>query len=161
MEQVNIKDRGSGLADAFNFQSRPNHSLTRAQEGCVFWSLAVLCFGLAIGFASMGYWLTVPFAALEIALLAWAFRVLRSRECDYETLSIEGDLMVVEWHVGAQGERREMNRQWASVECACNESGRNCRLSVCSHGRATEIGRYLSDEGRLQLAALLRSRLQK
>lgn len=156
-----MKDRGSGLADAFNFQSRPNHSLSRTQEGCVFWSLAALCLGLAIGFALMGYWLTVPFAALEIVLLAWAFRVLRGRECDYETLSIEGDLMVLEWHAGAQGERREMNRQWASVECACNPPGRNCRLSVCSHGRATEIGKYLSDEGRLQLAALLRSRLQK
>lgn len=127
----------------------------------MFWSLAALCFGLAIGFALMGYWLTVPFAALEVAVLAWAFKVLRSRERDYETLLIDGDLMVLEWHAGTQGERREMNRQWASVECACNKSGRNCRLNVSSHGRATEVGKYLSDEGRLQLAALLRSRLQK
>lgn len=161
MEQVITKDSGSEPVDAFNFQSRPNHSLTRTQEGCVYWSLAVLCLGLATGFALMGYWLTVPFAALEIAFLAWVFRILRRRECDYETLSIEGDLMVLEWHAGTQGERREMNRQWASVVCTCNNSGRNCRLNVCSHGRATEIGKYLSDEGRLQLAALLRRRLQK
>jgi uncharacterized membrane protein len=160
MEQVNTEDCAGESAGAFVFQSRPNHSLTRPQERLVFWSLAALCFAMALGFALMGYWLTLPFAGIEIGLLAWAFKALRGREGNFEALRIEGDLVVLEWHAGGTGERREMNRQWARVACDCRAPGRNCRLSVSSHGRATEVGQYLNDEQRLQLAATLRSRLQ-
>ena len=160
MEQVKTEGCAGELAGAFVFKSRPNHSLTRTQERLVFWSLAAACFTTAIGFAFLGYWLILPFSGLEIGLLAWAFEVLRSRDGDYELLVIEGDVVVLEWHAGTRGERREMNRQWARVICDCRTPGRNCRLSVSSHGRATEVGQYLSDEARLQLAAELRSRLQ-
>ena len=161
MGQVNTEGCAGESAGAFVFQSRPNHSLTRPQERLVFWSLAALCFATASGFAWLGYWLILPFAGLEIGLLAWAFKALRSREGDYETLKIEGDVVVLEWHCGNQGERRELNRQWARVVCNCRTPGRNCRLSLCSHGHATEVGQYLNDEARLQLAATLRSRLQE
>jgi len=148
-------------AGAFVFKSRPNQSLTRPQERLVYWSLAALCFAPASLFAAFGYWLALPFAGLEMGLLAWAFSALRSREADYETLVIEGDVVVLEWHAGPCSGRREMNRHWVRVACGCKAPGRNCRLSVSSHGRATEIGQYLSDEARLQLAATLRSRLQE
>lgn len=147
-------------AGAFVFHSRPNLSLTRSQERLVFWSLAALCFATAGAFAWLGYWLVLPFAGLEIGVLAWAFGALRSREGDYESLMIDGDLVVLEWHCGHHGERREMNRHWARVACNCRSPGRDCRLSLSSHGRATDVGQYLSDEARLQLAATLRSRLQ-
>jgi uncharacterized membrane protein len=160
MEQMNTTDCAGESAGAFVFQSRPNHSLTRTQERLVFWSLAALCFATATGFSLLGYWLVLPFAGLEIGLLAWAFETLRSREGDYEFLVIEGDVLVLEWQAGTRGERREMNRQWARVTCDCKTPGRNCRLSLSSHGRATEVGQYLSDEARLKLATLLRSRLQ-
>ena len=148
-------------AGAFVFQSRPNRSLTRPQERLVFWSLAALCFATASGFAWLGFWLILPFAGLEIGVLAWAFRALRSREGDYESLVIDGDVVVLAWQCGKHEERREMNRQWARVECNCRTPGRNCRLSLTSHGRATAVGQYLSDEARLQLAAVLRRRLHR
>jgi uncharacterized membrane protein len=160
MEQVDTEDCAGESAGAFVFQSRPNHSLTRAQERLAFWSLAALCFATAVSFALLGYWLILLFAGLEIGLLAWAFKALRKREGDYETLTIKGDVVVLEWHAGTQGGRREMNRQWARVVCDCSTPGRNCRLSVSSHGRETEVGQYLSDEERLKLAATLRSKLQ-
>jgi uncharacterized membrane protein len=160
MQQVKLDDCEGGSAGAFVFQSRPNHSLTRTQERLVFWSLAAVCFATATGFAYLGYWLILPFAGLEIGLLAWAFEALRRRAGDYETLLIDGDAVVLEWHCGTRAGRREMNRQWARVVCDCRSPGRNCRLSLSSHGRATEVGQYLSDEARLQLAVTLRSRLQ-
>ena len=159
MEQVDTESVARSLAGAFVFHSRPRCSLTRAQERLVFWGLVGLCFGSAIGFAVLGYWLILPFAGLEIGLLAWALERLRSRESDYETLIIEGDAVMLEWSLGKRNGRREMNRQWARVVCDCSAPGRNCHLSVSSHGRETEVGHYLSDEARLQLAATLRSRL--
>lgn len=160
MEQVNTEDCEGVSTGAFVFQSRPNHSLTHSQQRFVFWSLAAVCFATASGFALLGYWLVLPFAGLEIGLLAWALGALRSQEGNYETLTIEGDVVVLEWRAGTDGERREMNRQWARVVCDCGTPGRNCRLSLSSHGRETKVGQYLSDEARLQLAATLRRKLQ-
>jgi uncharacterized membrane protein len=160
MEQVDTEGCAGESAGAFVFRSRPNHSLTRTQERLAFWSLAALCFSTAIGFAWLGYWPILLFAGLEISVLAWAFEALRSRTGDYETLMIEGDRVVLEWRVGTHEERREMNRQWVRVVCDCGTPGRNCYLCVSSHGRETEVGQYLSDEARLQLAATLRSKLR-
>jgi len=160
MEQMNTEDCEGVSEGAFVFQSRPNHSLTHGQQRFVFWSLAGVCLATAGGFALLGYWLLLPFAGLEIGLLAWTLETLRSQEGDYETLTIEGDVVVLEWHAGTKGERREMNRQWARVVCDCGTPGRNCRLSLGSHGRETQVGQYLSDEARLQLAATLRRKLQ-
>lgn len=148
-------------AGVFVFYSRPNHSLTRPQQQLVFWSLAVLCLGLASGLAWLGYWLSLPFAGLEMGLLAWAFRAMRSREGDYESLVIDGDRVVLEWRSGPHTERREMNRQWVRVECNCRTPGRDCRLSLSSHGRDTEVGHHLVDEARMRLAATIRSKLQE
>jgi uncharacterized membrane protein len=156
-----ITETCAGESDgAFVFKSSPNHSLTRSQERCVFWGLAVLFCAAPGVFALMGYWLMLPFAGLEVGLLAWAFKTLRRREGDYEMLMIEGDVMVLECHADGCCERRELNRKWARVDCDCRTPGRSCRLTVSSHGRATELGQYLNDEERLKLAATLRSKLQ-
>ncbi len=160
LEQANTEDCGGVSASVFVFHSRPNHSMTHRQERVAFWSLAAVCFASASGFALLGYWLVLPFAGLEIGLLAWALEHMRSRKGDYERLTIEGDVVVLEWRSGTHGERREMNRQWARVICDCGTSDRNCRLSLSSHGRETKVGQYLSDEARLQLAATLRRKLQ-
>lgn len=152
---------GSAPTAPFVFRSCPNCSLSRSHERWVFWSLAVTTFAGASVFAALGYWLVLPFAGLEIGLLAWAFEALRRRAGSYETLTIDGDLLLLEWRSGAGTEqRREMNRQWARVECDCGAPGKNCHVRLCSHGRATEVGQFLSDEARLHLAATLRRQLQ-
>lgn len=142
----------------FEFISRPNSSLTRVQRQRVFWGLAGLCFAIASAFAALGYWLVLPFAGLEIGLLAWAFEAIRGRESDFESVTIRGDTLILEWHDGQRSGRREMNRQWARVICQCRRSGR-CRVSLRSHGKETELGQFLSDEGRLALARTLRQQL--
>ena len=68
----------SGAAGAFVFHSRPRCSLTRGQAHQVFWALAAVCFGVAIAFSALGYWLVLPFAGLEVGLLAWAFEAMRN-----------------------------------------------------------------------------------
>lgn len=160
MKQLDFEGVSRESAGVYVFHSHPLCALTCQQARRVFWSLAILCFGLATAFAVLGLWLVLPFAGLEIGLLAWAFSSVRQREHDYETLTIDGDAVVLEWCDGKRRGRREMNRQWVRVLCDCAAPGRNCRLRVRSHGRETEVGQYLDDEARLQLAATLRSKLQ-
>lgn len=149
-----------GTTGAFVFHSRPRCSLPRMQGRRIFWAFVAVCFGVAIVFSALGYWLILPFAGLEVGLLAWAFETMRNRERDYETLTIDGDAVVLEWSAGRRQGRRELNRHWVRVESDCLAPGRNCRIRVRSHGCGTEVGLFLSDEGRLQLAAALRSRLR-
>lgn len=158
--QVTTGECGSEPAGAYVFRSRPNRSLTRPQQGLFFWSVVAVCLTTAGAFAFLGYWLVLPFAGLELGLLAWALGEMRRHESDYESLVIDGDEVVLEWRRGGQSGRRELNRRWVQVNCDCVGPGRNCRLSVSSHGRATEVGQFLGDEARQQLAAALRSRLQ-
>jgi uncharacterized membrane protein len=126
----------------------------------IFWVFVVMCFGVAIVFSALGYWPILPFAGLEVGLLAWAFDAMRNRARDYEILTIDGDAVVLEWRAGRRQGRRELNRPWVRVESGCAAPGRNCRICVRSHGCGTEVGLFLSDEGRLQLATALRSRLR-
>ncbi len=157
---MNANGGARSPAGAFAFYSRPRCSLTCTQERITFWSLVILCFGTAIAFAVQGYWLVLPFAGLEIGLLAWALESLRKRENNYEILTIDGDAVVLEWRLGKQSGRRELNRHWVHVQCDCATPGRNCHLCVKSHGLETEVGHYLSDEARLKLAATLKNKLQ-
>ena len=138
------------------FFSRPNRSLSHTQQRTVFWGMAVLCFGIAAVFAALGYWLMLPFAGLEIGLLAWAFETLREHDGDYESITFAGDKLILEWCVGNVTRRRELNRHWAHIACECGQGNYNCRLSFRSHGMATEFGQYLSDQNRQELAARIR-----
>jgi uncharacterized membrane protein len=160
MEQADTAGAARGSGGAFVFHSRPRCSLTRAGERLVFTSLAALCLAVAIVFAARGYWPVLPFAGVELAFLAWALKTLRSRAHDFESLTVDGDSVVLTWRCGRHTGRRTMNRQWVRVVCECSARGRNCRLCLRSHGRETEVGLYLSDEARLHLAASLIQRLQ-
>jgi uncharacterized membrane protein len=73
-ENSDVQGAGPGR---FVFISRPNRSLSHTRQRAVFWGLAALCFGIAAVFAALGYWPVLPFAGLEIGLLAWAFETLR------------------------------------------------------------------------------------
>lgn len=159
MDCVNVNPGASESAEAFVFTSRPNRSLTPRMARFVFWSLACLCLGVATAFSAIGYWLVLPFAGLEIGLLAWAFDAMRGRAADFESLTIAGDKVILEWrNAGCEG-RREFNRCWACVDCACRVPGRDCHVSLRSHGSGVEIGQFLCDEQRLALARILKSRL--
>jgi len=146
-------------ADNYQFVSCPNRSLNPTQQRWVFWGIAIPCMGIAVIFAGMGYWLMLPFAGFEIGLLAWAFESLRAHDRDYESISIQGDRVQLEWRDAGEIHRRELNAYWTQVECICEQGQNRCRLCLRSHGEAIELGRYLDDQDRIKLAAAVRDNL--
>lgn len=143
------------------FISRPNRSLSPRQQGVVFWSVALPSMGIASVFAGLGYWLVLPFAGLEIGLLAWAFQNLRAHDADYEAIMIQGARLILEWRDAGQVDRREWNTHWTHAECVCEHHEHKCRFCVTSHGEAIELGRYLDDQGRIKLAREVRAKLSR
>lgn len=141
----------------FVFLSRPNRSLGPAARRWVLIAIAATPIGLAAGAAAFGAWPILPFAGLEVALLALAFHVLGSHDADFERLEIRDHEVTVEARDASKHTRFVAHRQWARL--VLRERGRRCTLGLAYAGRTVELGRMLSDEGRRRLAEDLRHRL--
>lgn len=161
MEARGLLDVDHRTTVDYAFISRPNRSLNPVQQRLVFWGVAIPCMGIASIFAGMGYWLMLPFAGLEMGLLAWAFENLRAHNEDYESITIQGDRLIVECREAGQKSRREMNTHWTQAECVCEQNENKCQFCVRSHGEAIELGRYLDDQGRIKLAKAIRANLSR
>lgn len=143
----------------YEFVSCPNRSLSPKQQQRVFWGVAISCMTIALVFAGLGYWLVLPFAGLEIGLLAWAFDSLREHDSDYESITIHGDRLDLAWRYAGEAGHREFNTHWTQAECVCEQHENRCRFHVRSHGESIELGRFLSDQDRIKLAQSVRASL--
>jgi uncharacterized membrane protein len=141
----------------FCFDSRPNCSLTQRERKNVFGLIVMMLLLIASIFSWLGYWLIMPFAGLEIGVLAWAFDSLGKHVGDYESLCICGDEILIERRHGTHLERRALNCLWARLILVEARPGRRVELAVRSHGQTTEVGAFLTDEARLELAEELQT----
>jgi uncharacterized membrane protein len=137
--------------------SRPNRSLGIVARRWVLGAMAATTLGVGAAATAFGAWPVMPFAGLEVALLAFAFRVLQEHDADFERLEVGDHEVSVEVHDAHETTRFVAHRPWARVEM--RESGTRCTLRLAYAGRTVPLGRMLSDEGRRQLAENLRSRL--
>jgi len=134
--------------------SSPNRSLGLAARRWVFAAIAVTTLGVATFAAAFGAWPVLPFAGLEVALVALAFRVLSRHDADYERLEIGEHEIRWEAREARRVVRFVAHRPWARVEMASR--GERCTLRLEYAGRAVALGRLMSDEGRRELARTLR-----
>jgi uncharacterized membrane protein len=137
--------------------SRPNRSLGPVARRWVLFAIAATTLGIGAGAAMFGAWPVMPFAGLEVALVALAFRVLGTHDADYERLEVGDCEVTVEARDAAMHTRFVAHRQWARL--VLRERGRRCTLGLAYAGRTVPLGRMLSDDGRRQLAESLRGRL--
>lgn len=119
--------------------------------------IAATTLGVAAGAMAFGAWPVMPFAGLEIAFLAFAFRVLGQHDADFERLEIGEHEVRLEARDAGRHTCFVAHRPWARVEMAGR--GTRCTLRLAYAGRAAPLGRMLSDEGRRQLAESLRGRI--
>ena len=137
--------------------SRPNRSLGPVARRWVLGAIATTTLGVAAGAAMFGAWPVMPFAGLEVVLVALAFRVLGKHDADFERLEIGAHEVTVEARDASKHTRFVAHRQWARV--VLRERGGRCTLGLAYAGRTVPLGRLLSDEGRRQLADTIRGRL--
>lgn len=137
--------------------SVPNRSLAPLGRRLVLGMIATTMFGVAAGAAMIGAWPVMPFAGLEVLLVAVAFRVVQLHDGDFERLEIDEHEVRVESRRASRTTRFVAHRPWAKV--VVRDSGMRCTLRLAYRGRSEPLGRLLSDEGRRALAARLRNRI--
>jgi uncharacterized membrane protein len=139
-----------GAETGYSALAQRNNSLTPATRLLAFCSIAAICIAVAGAFAVAGVWFVLPFAGLELAVLALAFVWIERHAGDYERVTLRGDALEVETGGGGRVERRSFNRHWAQVVA----NGR--QLAVRERGREYAFGHLMTQAERRQVARALR-----
>jgi len=141
---------GSGLQA---YELRPNYSLSRPTALLWFGLISSVTLGVALVFAAIGLWPVLPFAGLEVVVLAYAFVVCAKRGSMRELVEIAESKVYVS--AGCERLRKiaEFPRGWARVDLENAEyAWYPSRLLLRAHGREIEIGAFLVEGERAQLA---------
>ena len=143
-------------AAALRIEICPNCSLT-ARGARVFFAAACLVpFGIGGFLATRGFWPVLPFAGLEMALLAWALRVSLERRFHRETITVTESDVSIERRDRRHSSRVVFPRHWAQVKLRRPAARLHpSRLTIESHGRQCELGSFLTEEERRGLAVRL------
>jgi len=143
-------------ATATEFDLAPNCSLSTRGAFVFFAMVCGVTFGIATAATLLGYWPVLPFAGAEMLLLGWALHANMQRRFDREHIEVSETSVVIEYARG-NPRRVEFPRHWSQVKIRRPKSPlHRGHLVIESHGRAYEVGKFLTEEERHHLAAALR-----
>jgi uncharacterized membrane protein len=135
----------------------PHCSLTNRQALQFFAFTCTAAFATALFFTLRGFWPVLPFAGLEMAVLGIALKLSLGRRRQRQTILVGEDEVRIQ-SVGIRGCRSEVvfPRHWAQVKLrAAIVRSHPSRLTIESMGRACEVGQFLTEEDRQDLAGRL------
>ena len=143
-------------AEALRIEICPHCSLSAHGARLFFATACAAPFGIAAFFAMRGFWPVLPFAGLEMALLAWALRGALERRFHRETITVtESDVSIERCH-RERCSRVVFPRHWTQVKLRRPAAKLHpSRLTIESHGRQCELGSFLTEEERRGLALRL------
>jgi uncharacterized membrane protein len=139
-----------------SIEIRPNCSLSVRSARVFFASACVVPFCLGGFLALKGFWPILPFAGLEMLLLAWALKVSLERRFHSQTITVTESDVSIESRSRGASERVVFPRHWAQVKLRRPAASLHpSRLTIESHGRQCELGSFLTEEERRGLALRL------
>ncbi len=143
-------------AAPLRIEIRPNCSLTVRSARMFFASACVVPCGMGGFLALRGFWPILPFAGLEMLLLAWALKVSLERRFHSQTITVTESDVSIESRSRGRRERVVFPRHWAQVKLRRPAASLHpSRLTIESHGRHCELGSFLTEEERRGLALRL------
>ena len=134
----------------------PNCSLTRSGAQLFFGATCLFSLSFALFFVLQGFWPVLLFWALEMLALGIALHASMQRRNYTQTVLITDSLVSLITRSRHGEAKQEFARHWAKVRLRSppRRLGTS-RLTIESHGRAFEIGRFLTEEDRRVLAERL------
>lgn len=119
--------------------------------------MSVVSLSIAAWFAWQGAWMVFPFAGIELTALAVALYLVSNRCMDKEVVSIDEETVEISKGRRQQESTTLLQRHWAQVHLEAADHGwYPSRLMIRSHGKGTEIGCFLDEDEREQLAGKLK-----
>jgi uncharacterized membrane protein len=137
--------------------SKRNCSLAPRQLALIFASLATVSLGIAVAFAAAGAWMVLPFAGIEVLALGTAFVVYARHAADYERIVLSRDCLLVETSRAERLSQETCAPAWIRVEY---NGARQELIGLVTSGQRIEVGRFVPESERTDLAMQLRAQLQ-
>jgi uncharacterized membrane protein len=135
----------------------PNCSLKPLGAVLFFGSICLFSLAFSIFFVLQGLWPVVPFLALEMLALGLALRASMRRAKYTQTVLITDSRISLVTRSRRGAQKQEFARHWAKVRLRSPQRRHGTsRLTIESHGRAYEVGSFLTEEDRCRLAERLR-----
>jgi len=135
----------------------PNCSLKPAGAMLFFVSTCLFSLGFALFFVFKGFWPVLPFWALEMLALGFALRANLQRRAYTQTVTITDSEVCLVTRSRRGEAKQEFARHWAKVRLRSPPRRHGTsQLTIESRGRTYEVGSFLTEEDRCQLAERLR-----
>lgn len=148
-----VATRFDDFSASRSFLIRPNRSLSWPEVVRFYLGMVVISFTIAFAFAVKGVWLILPFAGLEMLLLGIALYLVARKGASWQKVLIHGDAIEIAQQDSGRERQLTFQRAWARVELKpAPVRGHPSRLTIGSHGRSVEIGAYLNEREKKQLA---------
>ena len=139
------------------FEYRPNCSLSPYAAAVFFAVVSTTSLMVAGYFVTLGLWPVLPFAGLELALLAGVLIHSLKRGRWHEVVSVSPSTVEVDIFTGRARQRIGFPRAWTRVELRrARFGGHPSHLLIGSRGRYVEIGRHLTEHERREQEKQLR-----
>jgi len=145
------------LTPSHHLDLAPHCSLSTRGAFVFFGIVCLGTFGVAGIATALGFWPVLPFAGAEMLLLGWALKTNMARRFERESIDVTDTEITIEY---ARGNPRRVvfPRHWARVKIRRPKSPlHRGQLVIESRGRSLEVGKFLTEEERHQLAAALGS----
>lgn len=141
---------------------RPNRSLSVAGVFALFVALSALALTIGVTFTLAGAWLVLPFAALEIVVVAVLCRWLYRHLDDCELVIIDSDRVKVIKRRGTRSLQYDFSRYWVRVWFE-EERGTPApgRLLIGSHGKCVSLAEDITEVDRATVAQELKQLLRR
>lgn len=143
----------NGQQPGQRFVVQPNRSISWSDTVLVYIGIFAVSVVVAGGFALVGAWMILPFAGLEMLLVAVVLYRCALKARFYEIIAVDDDNIKIERNCNRPGEPISFQRYWARVQLVPpprrNEAS---RLLVSSHGKSVEIGTWLNETEKQELA---------
>jgi uncharacterized membrane protein len=151
-------ERHHHRGDHYEWVLKQNCSLSPRQVGCAYGclSLVVLCVGL--GFASANVWYVLPFSIVEIGAVGGALLYYARHATDRERIALEDGALTIERMDGRAVESFRLDPCWTRITLP---ETWHAPIRLESRGIQVEVGRYVSDELRQQVAREIKSALRQ
>ncbi|MEN8213628.1 MAG: DUF2244 domain-containing protein [Pseudomonadota bacterium] len=149
----------NGRQDAV-FVIQPNRNLSWSSVKLLFLFLALCLAAVAGYFVSLGAWLVVPFAGLELLAIGFGFYFHCCHAHRQQLIRVDADsISITDGREGVQ--QTCFPRAWSKiVQTRDPEGWYPSRLFIGAHGKFIEIGEYLIESERDTLANNLRCTIQ-
>lgn len=137
----------------------PNRSLTAGPTRWLVGGVGLFFFVSGLRFLALGAWPILPFMAIDVALLWWAFRANNAAGRGHERVILADNALTV-LRVGARGEERRfgLDAYFARVQIEETPLG-DAELFLAARGRRVRVGGFLSAPERREVGAVIAAAL--